>query len=195
MLTTLAKVKRRLGLPDSDLQYDTLLTDWIAAVTAGFERYCGRGLVREVDHEQRYEAHRMFVPLDLYPVEGATLAFELRSRGSISGALLASVPYGMSPAGSVVELDVPLGVQGQQVAMKYTGGYVPSGAVVGPGQYGMPADLENAATETVATWFMLKDRSGLSSWSSAGFVGGKIVGGPLLASVEAVLKGYVAVAL
>jgi len=195
MLTTLAKVKRRLGLPDSDLQYDTLLTDWIAAVTAGFERYCGRGLVRQVDHEQRYEAHRMFVPLDLYPVEGETVAFELRSRGAISGALVASAPYGMSPAGSVVELDVPLGVQGQQVAMKYTGGYVPSGVVAGPGQVALPADLENAATETVATWFMLKDRSGLSSWSSAGFVGGKIVGGALLASVQAVLDRYRAVGM
>jgi hypothetical protein len=194
MLTTLDKVKVRLGIAVGDLQYDALLQAWIAAAAGGFERYCGRGLLRKVDHVQKYEAHRMFVPLDLYPVEGESIAFELRQFGAGSGAAVANVNYGLSPAGSSVELAVPLGAPGQVVAMKYTGGYVQSGGVVGAGQFALPADLENAATEHVASWFMRRDQVGLSSWSAGGYIGGHLVGGPLLASVQAVLDSYRAVA-
>ena len=36
----------------------------------------------------------------------------------------------------------------------YTGGYVPPGATVGTGQTALPDDLEQAAVEQIAAWFI-----------------------------------------
>jgi len=72
----------------------------------------------------------------------------------------------------------------------YTGGYVLPGDTVGAGQTALPADLEQAAVEQVASWFQNRDKLGLlRNWPHGGVyqVYSQL---PLLPSVQSVLTRY-----
>ncbi len=72
----------------------------------------------------------------------------------------------------------------------YTGGYVLPGATPGPAQTALPADLESAAVEQVASWFQQREKLGLvRHWPSGGTYL-VFVQAPLLPQVAAMLRPY-----
>jgi hypothetical protein len=72
----------------------------------------------------------------------------------------------------------------------YTGGYVLPGDTPAPGQTALPADLEQAAVEQAAAWFLRRDNVGLElNWPKGGIYQ-RFSQLPLLPQVEAVLSRY-----
>ena len=198
MLTTLSTVKSRLGLLDTDTQYDALLTSAIKAVSARFDKETNRTLARTVDATFEFPPEDTELIPPSYPIETVT-KFELKTDES-SGWLeqtnvkyllrqscvisLSSALYPASP-GSVLCL-----LSSVLCRVTYTGGYVLPGTTPLDGQVPLPAVLEQAAVEQTAFWFQTKDKLGLrTNWPSAGTYQ-QIVVLDLLPSVSAVLSRY-----
>ena len=78
MLTQLSTVKSRLGLLDTDTQYDALLTNAIKAVSARFDRETNRTLARTVDATFEFPAQDTELTPACYPIETVT-KFELKT--------------------------------------------------------------------------------------------------------------------
>jgi hypothetical protein len=189
MLTQLATVKARLGIAPADVSQDDLLTRAIEAVGARCDRECGRTLQRTVGAEHIFPACETEIVLTCYPVESVT-RFELKSTEAEGWQEQLGVDYLIRSA-SVISLVLPLAPMGGGLArLTYTGGYVPPGTVVGPGQTALPKDLENAAVEQVAAWYQNKDKLGLlRHWPSGGtyLVISQL---PLLPAVAVTLRRY-----
>ena len=85
---------------------------------------------------------------------------------------------------------IPFTLHALQARVTYTGGYVLPGTTATTGQTGLPSDLENAAVEQVAAWFLHRDKVGLElAWPKDGIYQ-KFVQLPLLPAVQAILKRY-----
>src|SRR5882724_5148431 len=78
MLTQLLTVKSRLALDEFNVQYDTLLTSAIKAVSARFDKETNRTLARTVDATQEFSADETEILVPCYPIESVT-KFELKS--------------------------------------------------------------------------------------------------------------------
>jgi hypothetical protein len=187
MITQLSTVKGRLGIDEFEVKYDDLLTRAIKAVGTRFERICRRKFGRAVDFEQEFGIEEVEVALVLYPLEGVA-KFEAREKETDAWVEKTGVDY-LVRAGCVVSLRKRLGDYGMG-QVTYTGGYVLPGTTVGAGQTGLPDDLEQAAVEQVAAWFMNRDKVGLvRSWPKGG-VYEEFQQTELLPGVAEVLKGY-----
>ena len=188
MLTTLPNIKARLGLPDADTQYDTLLTSVIAAVSARFDLECNRTFARTENAIQEFSAEETEIPVACYPIEALT-GFETKSSEALGWVQVDNVDA-VIRLGCVVSISSTLGSARQQARLVYTGGYGLPGAEVSPGQTALPPDLQHAAIEQVAVWFQNKDKLGLlRHWPSSGtYV--LLSQQPLLPGVTAVLKKY-----
>ena len=69
MLAQLSTLKIRLNIADTDLQYDDLLTNTLAATSAMFEKECNRTFARTVDATYEFDSDDVeIVPL-IYPIE------------------------------------------------------------------------------------------------------------------------------
>jgi hypothetical protein len=191
MLTQLTTVKARLGLLETDTQYDELLTGAIEAFSARFDRECNRTFARAVGATQEFAAGEVEIPVWCYPVEAVT-KFEVKRSESGGWVEQSGVEY-LVRSRCVVSLQVPLGPLPSSSAMArvtYTGGYVLPGAVVGPGQTPLPADLEHAVVEQVAFWFEHKDMPGvIRVWPTGGNYM-QLADTDLLPAVRAVLRSY-----
>ncbi len=160
MLTQLTTVRSRLGLTELEIQWDALLINTIAAVSARFDRECGRTFTRTENFAQEFCPADRQVTLRCHPFE--TLGrFELKSAESIGWEAQADVEY-LVRHGCVLSLARRLGTDAQQARVVYTGGYVLPGAVPEPGQAALPADIEQAAVEQTCYWFQNRERLGLS---------------------------------
>src|ERR1017187_6517436 len=106
MLTQLATVKARLGLLDSDTQYDELLTRGIETFSARFDRECNRAFARTVAFCHKFPGGEVEVPVSCYPIEAVT-KFELKSSESAGWVEQTGVEY-LVRANCVVSLTVPL---------------------------------------------------------------------------------------
>ncbi len=191
MLTQLTTVKARLGLLETDTQYDDLLTRAIEAFSARFDRECGRTLARTAGATQEFPAGEVEIPLWCYPVEAVT-KFELKRTESGGWVEQSGVEY-LVRSRCVISLLVPLGPLPSSSALArvtYTGGYVLPGAVVGPGQTALPAELESAMVEQMAFWFEHKDLPGvIRIWPTGGnYV--QLADTDLMPSVRAVLRRH-----
>jgi hypothetical protein len=192
MLTQLTTVKARLGLLETDTQYDELLTRAIVAFSARFERECNRMFARMVGATQEFPGGEVEIPVCCYPIEAVT-KFELKR--SESGGWVEQVGVQcLVRAGCVVSLLVPLWPLRSSAAVArvtYTGGYVLPGAVVGPGQAALPAELESAAIEQVVFWFEHREMPGvIRIWPSGGNYM-QLADTDLLPAVRAVLRRHV----
>ncbi len=187
MLTQLSTIKRRLAIPESDSQHDALLTAAIEAVgTLSFGD-------SPADSPAGGSDTRVFGRpggdcLPCYPVE-TVAQFEIQSNDLI-GWVLTDPPDYVVRQGCVISLRTVLGTAYQQARVTYTGGYVLPGSVPGAGQTALPADLEHAAVEQVASWFLHRDKVGLvRNWPSGGIYQ-QFIAEPLLPQVEAILARH-----
>jgi hypothetical protein len=187
MITELNTVKGRLGIDEFEVKYDALLTRAIKAVGTRFERICRRRFERAADFQQEFEIGEVEIALVLYPVEAVT-KFETREKEMDAWVEKTGVEY-LVEAGCVVSLRKRLGDCGM-ARVTYTGGYVLPGTTVGAGQTALPDDLEQAAVEQVAAWFMNRDKVGLvRNWPKGG-VYQEFQQTELLPGVKEVLKAY-----
>jgi hypothetical protein len=193
MLTTLATVKTRLEIDAFDLSHDEILTNAINAISFRFDKETNRTLARTVNITQEFDATDTEICLACYPFESLT-RFELKSSEAegwieqtgidflIRRACILTLPSRLVTCHSSLVTQV--------ARVTYTGGFVLPGATVGPGQYPLPSDLEQAAVEQVAFWFQSRDKLGIdTTWPHAGTYE-KFVQLPLLLSVQSTLKRY-----
>src|ERR1043166_3582240 len=163
MLTQLSTVKARLAIDAFDLQYDDILTTAITAISFRFDKETNRTLARTVNITQEFDADDTEVCLACYPFESLT-RFELKSTEAegwieqngidflIRRACILSLPSSLSSLPSSLSCSV--------ARVTYTGGFVLPGATVSAGQTPLPSDLESAAVEQVAAWFLHRDKVG-----------------------------------
>jgi len=167
MLTQLSTVKARLGLDDLAVNYDAMLTAMIAAISARFDRYCGRTLERTAGITQEFEGDATELRLRCFPVE--TIAgFAIKQSEDLGWVEQGEIAC-LLRSRCVVLLRQPLADCTDALRITYTGGYVAPGTAVGTGQTPLPADLEMAAIEQVAYWHMNRDRLGIvRQWPKGG---------------------------
>ncbi len=159
MLTQLSTVKSRLGILDTDLQYDALLTNAIKAVSERFDHECNRRLARTEDFAQEFSADNTEVCAMCYPIETVG-KFELKTNETDGWVEQTGIEY-LVRRGCVISLAAPLGSSRQQGRVSFTAGYVLPGTTPGAGQTALPVDLEQAVVEQAAYWFQNRDRLGL----------------------------------
>jgi len=187
MLSQLSTVKQRLGLAESDVIDDALLTSFLAAVSARFERECNRvfGLT-ETDEE--FAGDETQLVLKVYPIISIT-KFDLKQNETDGWVLQANVDY-IIRRGCVISLRSPLGSSGDQGRVTWIGGYVLPGDLPQPGQTVLPADVESAAVEQVAYWYQNRNRLGLVSISAEGGAIQQFAQLDLLPNVKPTLRKY-----
>src|SRR5438067_5615183 len=78
MLTQLSTVKSRLNIDEFDLQYDTILTNAINAISFRFDKETNRTLARTAGITQEFSADDTEICLVCYPFESLT-RFELKT--------------------------------------------------------------------------------------------------------------------
>ena len=188
MLTQLSTIKARLGISDYDVQYDSILTNAIKAISARFDKECNRTFARTVDAAEEFDADDREILPSCFPIESVT-RFELKTSESEGWIEQTSVDY-LLRRNCVISLAAPLGTCGQLARAIYTGGYVLPGAAVDAGQTALPDDLEQAAVEQVAAWFQSRDKLGLVRHWPKGGIYEEFAQRELLISVEAVLEKY-----
>ena len=191
MLTQLLTVKSRLALDEFNVQYDTLLTSAIKAVSARFDKETNRTLARTVDATQEFSADETEILVPCYPVETVT-KFELKSTEAEGWVEQTGIDF-LIRRQCIISLTSPpstLNSQPSTCRVTYTGGYLLPGTTPGAGQTPLPDDLEQAAVEQVAYWFQNRDKIGLNTiWPHAGTYE-KFIQTDLLLDVKAVLKKY-----
>ena len=72
MLTTLTTIKQRLNIDAFDLQYDSLLTSALTAISFRFDKETNRTLARTENLTQEFDAADTEICLACYPVESIT---------------------------------------------------------------------------------------------------------------------------
>ena len=163
MLTQLTTLRSRLGILETDTTNDILLTNFLKAVSARFDRECNRTLARTVDAAFEFSAEATELAVPCYPIESVT-RFELKTNESVGWVEQTEVEH-LVCSHCVISLAVSLSPPGPafkpMARVIYTGGYVLPGMDVAPGQTPLPDDLEQAAVEQTAYWFQNRDRLGL----------------------------------
>ena len=191
MITQLATVKARLAIDAFDVKFDDLLTNAIKAVGARFDKICNRTFARTVSALHEFEPCETELAPACYPIESVS-KFELKSTETEGWIEQTGVDY-VIRHGCVIALRLPLPSASSPALARatYTGGYVLPGTTPGAGQTALPDDLEQAAVEQVASWFLNRDKLGLiRSWPKGGIYE-QFVQSELLPPVTEVLKGYV----
>src|SRR5881296_597448 len=72
MLTQLPTLKLRLALDEFNVQYDTLLTNAINAISTRFDQECNRTLARTIDALHEFPADDLEIPVPCFPIENVT---------------------------------------------------------------------------------------------------------------------------
>ena len=164
MLTQLSTLKSRLNISETDTPYDPLLTNAILAVSARFDQETHRTLARTVDSQQEFEATSTEVLAACYPVESVS-TFETKENETDGWVEQINIQFLIRRA-CVISLADPLSSLHSALCVArvtYTGGYVLPGATPGPGQTALPPDIEQAAVEQAAAWFLNRDHLGLKT--------------------------------
>ena len=191
MLTQLSTIKLRLAIDEFNVQYDTLLTNAINAVSTRFDQECNRTLARTIDALHEFPADDLEILPPLYPIESVT-KFELKENETDGWTEQTDIEF-LIRFNCVISLNNPLSTihhQPLQARVTYTGGYVLSGTTPSAGQTPLPDDLEQAAVEQVAAWFQNRDKLGLVRiWLHQGTYE-QFSQLDLLPQVRAVLKRY-----
>ena len=167
MLTQLSSVKLRLGIAEADTTQDPLLISFIKACSSFFDRECRRRLARTENLSEEFSADLLEYCVAGYPLESIT-KFELKTSEASGWVEQSGISFRLR-FGCIISLAARLGEPEQIARVTYTGGYVLPGTVPTAGQEPLPSDLEQAATEQVAAWFMHRDKTGLlRNWPTNG---------------------------
>ncbi len=194
MLTQLSTLKSRLGILETDPQFDTLLMNALLAVGARFDKECRRRLVRTENFSQEFPPTDREIVAQCYPIETVT-KFELKSDETTGWAEQIPPQYVVRER-CIISLASPLSTINRNLCvarMTYTGGYLLPGDTPSPPAplaTPLPADLEQAAVEQIAFWFQNRDRLGLLRvWEYHGIYR-QFADADLLTSVKDVLAQY-----
>jgi len=190
MITQLTTVKSRLAIDAFDVKYDDLLTNAIKAVGARFDKICNRAFARTVSATHEFDPCEMELAPAGYPIESVT-KFELKSNEVEGWVEQTGIDYVIRHR-CVIALRLPLsGASPPALArVTYTGGYVLPGTTPGAGQTVLPDDLEQAAVEQAASWFLNRDKLGLIRRWPKGGIYEQFIQTELLPGVTEVLKAY-----
>jgi hypothetical protein len=145
-------------------------------------------LQRTVDSAQEFPATDLAVSLRCYPLE-TVARVELRGADHEAWRLRENLAWQVR-SGCVVAFAGAPGRPGEMARVIYTGGCILPGAEGAPGQFPLPADLLNAATEKVACWFLNRDRLGVVRQWPKGGTYEQYSELDLLPGVEAVLRHH-----
>jgi hypothetical protein len=191
MLTQLSTVKARLAIPDTDTQFDALLTGAIQAVSARFDNETRRTLARSVNLCQEFPAEDTEIAATCYPIETVT-RFELKTNETDGWVEQPGVQFIIRRA-CVISLASPLSPPPSSLSasrVTYTGGYLLPGSADVPLATRLPSDLEQAAVEQVVYWYQNRDKVGVIRLWPKGGVYEQFLDLDLLPSVRAVLRKY-----
>jgi hypothetical protein len=193
MLTQLPTVKSRLGIDDFNVQFDSLLTNAISAISSRFDKEINRTLSRTVNATFEFCADDTQISVPCYPIESVS-KFETKSSESAGWVEQTGVDFLIRRA-CIISLSSDFRLQTldfrpPQARLTYTGGYVLPGTTPGPGQTPLPSDLEQAAVEQVAYWFQIRDKLGLKTRWPHGGTYESFFQLDLLRNVETVLKRF-----
>lgn len=188
LIARLTRLKDRLGLTDSELQHDALLTAFLEALTDRFDRECCRTFLRVQETAYEFDADELEVRVPAYPIE-QVIRFELKE-DEVNGWQAVTDAAWLVRKRCVISLPRALGSYLEQARVVYTGGYVPPGMPLVPGQTALPLDVENAAVEQAAFWFRHRDSLGLlRAWDYHGTYR-QFPDGALLPLVRATLERH-----
>src|SRR5262245_3993981 len=109
MLSTLATLKARLGIPDVEPRYDDLLTRALAAVSVRFDRETGRVLARAANPTYEFPAEDTEILPPCYPIESVS-KFELKTSEAEGWVEQTGVDY-VIRGGCVISVVPPFGIQ------------------------------------------------------------------------------------
>ncbi len=192
-ICTLADVKDRLGLTDTD--HDTTIARVITGLESLFNSFTQRTLlVTAADITEYYSAEGPYLQIDRYPIVSITSIKETLDYAFDSAtALTVNTDYRLVKTGKngvIYRMHIPWQSAADGVQVVYRAGYCPAGQSPSAGEFAMPADLREAAIEQASFIFKRRDDIGLAS---VGFEGGslqKFSAIKLLPMVEQVLKSY-----
>jgi hypothetical protein len=187
MLTTLPTVKARLEIPSVDISHDDMLTSFIAAVSAHFEKKCNRIFAR-AEFTEEFPADQTEILPAHYPL-GIIEAFELKTTEAEGWVTADNVEY-LVRRSCVISLSLPIGTWRQQARVTFFGGYTCPDNPNYPNDEPLPDDLQQAAVEQVAAWFLNRDKLSLVRHWPHGGVYQVFSQLPLLPQVETVLQSY-----
>ena len=187
MLTTLPTVKTRLAISPVDTTHDDLLTSFIAAASAHFNKKCNR-IFGRAETTEEFPADQTEILPAYYPL-GPITSFQIKSTEGEDWVNVDDVEY-LVRKGCVISLSTRLGTWRQQARVLYFGGYYAPDDPNYPSDNPLPDDLQQAAVEQVATWFLHRDYPGLIRHWPSGGVFQMFSQLPLLPSVEAILSRY-----
>jgi hypothetical protein len=178
MLTQLETVKARLNIPDTEVTQDDLLTFAIEATSARFDHETNRTLARTENATFEFDADDSEISVPCYPIESIS-KFETKTSESSGWSEVINVDH-LIRKSCIISIAVPVTSSLSSIfyplfsplcRLTYTGGYVLPGTDPSPGQTPLPPDLEQAAVEQVAAWFLRRDMIGLDvSWPKGGIM-------------------------
>ena len=162
--------KSRLAIPDTDPQYDDLLTSTLIALSARFDNETNRTLARTVNATFEFDPADTEICVPCYPIESVS-KFELKTTEAEGWIEQTGIDY-LIRNGCIISLQSPLVTRHPSLArVTYTGGYVIPPDTAAPGQTALPSDLEQACIEQAAAWFLRRDMVGLdTSWPKGGIL-------------------------
>src|SRR5690242_16290863 len=78
MLTQLSTLKSRLAIDESDVQFDSILTNTLQALHRRFDSFCNRTFARTVNATYEFDPSDTEILVPIYPIESVS-KFELKS--------------------------------------------------------------------------------------------------------------------
>jgi hypothetical protein len=191
MLSTLTTLKARLAIEEFNVEFDSLLTNALDAISARFDKECNRTFARAENITHEFAGDDLEVMPQCYPIETVT-KFELKENETDGWVEQTNVVF-LVRRGCIVSLQTPLSTLRSSFCvarLTYTGGYVLPGTDAADGQTILPPDLEQAAIEQVTSWFQNRDKLGLDTVWFHGGVYEKFSKLDLLLPVRAALRKY-----
>ena len=191
MLSQLSTLKARLTVADSDPQYDDLLTNALAAISATFDQECNRTFARTVDATCEFDSNDLEIIPPGFPIESVS-KFELKQNETDGWVEQTGVEFIIRKS-CIISLKSPFSSLRSSFSLSrvtYTGGYVLPGATAGAGQTPLPDDLQQAAVEQAASWFMNRDKLGLVRYWPKGGIYLQFLNTDLLPNVRSTLDRY-----
>ncbi len=194
MVAQLSTLKARLNIADTDLQYDDLLTSALAATSAMFEKECNRTFARTVDATYEFDSDDLELIPPIYPIESVT-KFETKENETDGWVEQTDVKFLIRKA-CTISLSQAINNQPSTLnncsisRVTYTGGYLLPGSADVPSATRLPSDLEQAAIEQAASWFMNRDKLGLTRYWPKGGIYLEFLKTYLLPNVRSTLDRY-----
>jgi hypothetical protein len=193
MFTQFSTLKIRLSIDESDVQFDSILTNTLLALSHRFDSVCNRTLARTVNATHEFDAGDLEIIPPIYPIESVS-KFETKPSESEGWIEQTGVDYLIRSACIISlqsRLDAQTSMLNPSVArITYTGGYVLPGSTPSAGQTALPEDIEQACIEQAASWFQNRDKLGLArNWPHEGTYQ-QFLNLELLPEVTAALRPY-----